>query len=91
MDPIKERIRQFILTKQLKGVSGAAVPDNARLQSSGLIDSLAIGTVVTFVEKEFEIELSAVDLTIDHFDSIDAIAALVAQKRNDRFEMKAPG
>jgi acyl carrier protein len=86
MDPIKERIRQFIITKHLKGSPRAAVQDNTRLQSSGILDSLAIVMVVIFVEEEFGIEVSAVELTVDNFDSIDAIAALVAQKKNGDFE-----
>ena len=47
----------------------------------GVLDSLATLGLVSFVEKEFGIELEAHETGIETFDTIEGIAALVARKR----------
>jgi acyl carrier protein len=81
MDDIKERLRQFILSKYLPGESAANLADDTPLQTSGVLDSLATLGLVTFVEQEFGIEMEAHETGIDNFNRIEDIAALVERKR----------
>ena len=81
MDDVKERIRQFILTRFLPGESAANLTDDTPLRTSGVLDSLATLAVVDFVEKEFSVELEAHETGIETFDSVGAIAKLIVDKR----------
>jgi acyl carrier protein len=81
MDDVKESIRQYILTTYLPGESAANLHDDTPLQSGGILDSLATLSLVSFVEREFGIELEAHETSTDNFDRIQDIAALVTRKR----------
>ena len=77
----KDVIRQFILTHYLIGESPDHLRDDTPLQTSGILDSLALLQLITFVEERFGIELDASETTVDGFDRIADIAACVARKR----------
>jgi len=81
MTDVKETLRQFILTTYLPGESAANLRDDTPLRTSGVLDSLATLGLVSFVEKEFGIELEAHETGIETFDTIEGIAALVARKQ----------
>ena len=81
MDDVKERLRQFIVSSYLPGESAANLKDDTPLQTSGVLDSLATLGLVTFVEKEFGIEMEAHETGPDNFNRIQDIAALVERKR----------
>jgi acyl carrier protein len=81
MDDIKTPVRDFIICTYLPGES----PDNLRpdmpLLSSGILDSLALLGVVSFLEERFCIELDVYDTRVENFDSIEDIARCVAAKQ----------
>jgi len=85
MSDVKETIRQYILTTYLPGESAANLKDDTPLRSSGILDSLATLSLVSFVEKQFRIELDAHETGIETFDTIEAIATLV--ERQSRYVM----
>ena len=82
MSDVKETIRRYILATYLPGETAANLRDDTPLRTSGILDSLATLGLVSFVEKEFGIELEAHETGIDTFDQIQDIAALVARKKN---------
>lgn len=81
MDDVRERIRQYILTTHLPGESAANLQDDTPLRTSGVLDSMATLALVSFVEKEFSVELEAHETGVESFDSVGSIAALVDRKR----------
>ena len=81
MDDIKSAIRAFILVNYLPGESPANLHDDTRLVSSGILDSQATMALSEFVERQFGVELSAVDTMAENFDRVEDIARLVALKR----------
>lgn len=81
MNEIKQTIREFIVSTCLPGESPENLRDDTPLLSSGILDSLATVTLVSFLEKRFSIELNVYDTSIEHFDKIDDIARCVARKR----------
>lgn len=81
MSDKKETIRQFILRTYLPGESAANLRDDTPLRTSGILDSLATLGLVSFVEREFGVELEAHETGLDSFDRIEDIAALVARKQ----------
>jgi len=54
--------------------------DSDNLLETGVVDSLGILEVVTFLESEFKLEVSDEDLVPENFQSIISIAAFVRSK-----------
>ncbi len=77
----KDVIRRFIWTNYLEGKYTMTLKDSTRLRTSGLLDSLAAVGLISFLEQEFDLEFSALELTVDNFDTINQIAALIARKK----------
>jgi len=82
MDNVKEAIRAHILAEYLPGESSANLKDDTPLRTSGVLDSMATLSLVTFVEETFGIAIEAHETGIDNFDRIEDIAALVQRKRS---------
>ena len=76
----REQVRAYILKHHLKGEAPAALRDETPLQSSGILDSLAMLDVIAFLEKQFGIKLSASETGVEGFDRIQEIADVVAGK-----------
>jgi acyl carrier protein len=51
------------------------------LFSSGLIDSLTIVEIIVLVEQYWDIQVDPSDLSMDNFDSLQAITGYVERKR----------
>jgi acyl carrier protein len=84
MGDVKETIRTYVLQEYLPGESAANLKDDTPLRTSGILDSMATLSLVTFVEQTFGIVLEAHETGIENFDRIQDIAALVEQKRGGR-------
>jgi len=80
MDDISNAVRQFILSKYLPGESAENLPDDLPLQSSAVLDSLAVLGLVNHLEERFRIELDVYDTSVERFDTIRDIAAAVQRK-----------
>ena len=76
---ISERIRAF-LAQQFPATKKVGNEDP--LLKNGLIDSLGILEVVTFLEKEFGIIVSDEELLPENFGSIRSLSSFVQQKTN---------
>ena len=48
------------------------------LLSSGVLDSLAIVKLLSFVEEEFDVEISDADFDPENFETLNTIAKLIA-------------
>jgi acyl carrier protein len=81
MNDIKETIRQFILTTHLPGESPENLRDDTPLQTSAILDSMAMLGLITFLEGRFGIELDIYDTSVEHFDRIEDIASVIARKQ----------
>ena len=81
MTQIADTIRNFILTQYLPGESPANLLNDTPLRSSGILDSLATIGLISFLEKEYHIEVEAHETDVDNFDRIQDIAAFVERKR----------
>jgi acyl carrier protein len=70
------RIRQFVLRKfPLARKRRVANGDN--LLESGIIDSLGVLELVTFLQNEFSVVAADEDLTPENFQNIDCMARFV--------------
>lgn len=75
----KDQIRQWVQeTAERKGIS--TVTDEESLTENGVIDSLAIFRLVSFLEDTFGVRIADEEIVNDNFKSIDDIDRLVQSK-----------
>lgn len=53
---------------------------NTSLIQAGLIDSLSIFKLILFMEEQFAIKIHPEDITVENFETINALTALVQSK-----------
>jgi acyl carrier protein len=73
MDEAREKLRDFVAELMEEVGERGRVGDEDSLVTSGLLDSLAVIQIVTFIEKEFQVDFSTVFFDQGDFDSIDGI------------------
>jgi acyl carrier protein len=81
MDDVKEAIRDYILSTSLPGEARENLRDDTPLQTSGIIDSLALLGLVAFLAQRYGVDLGVYDTSVERFDRIDDIAATVRRKQ----------
>lgn len=73
------RLRAYIIDRHLPGESPANLKDDTPLQSSGILDSLAVLELASFVQSEFDVTLTASETTAESFDRLSDIARTIAR------------
>lgn len=79
-EAIKERLRAFIAQQLLKG-DDAGLDEQTPLLELGIVDSMGIMELTTYVEKEFGVAIPNAELSATNFGSIDALSRLVLRLR----------
>ncbi len=79
MEEIKGKIRQHIVRRiLLKKDEGILNMDDSLIQA-GIIDSLGIQMLITFLEREYQIAIPEEELYPENFETINDIANLVTR------------
>jgi len=79
---IKDQVREFIMKiATRRGVQFVA--DDDSLTSAGVLDSMGIFRLVTFLEETFAVGVSDEEITSENFQSINAIQEFVSSKRHE--------
>lgn len=73
-------VKTFVLD-ELLGEDMDLAPDE-EIFSSGLLDSLSVVQLMQFLEERFTITISPGDVTLDDFDTLERIGALVAKLKD---------
>jgi acyl carrier protein len=81
MSEFKERIKEFIRTEVNPDRDLAEIGDDEPLIESGIIDSLGILKIMSFLDEEFGIDLSDQQITPGNFKNITSICSLVENNR----------
>jgi acyl carrier protein len=75
----KTQIRQYIAKNFLFSDNGFSLGDDASFLEEGIVDSTGVLELVLFVEETFGIEVDDEDIVPDNFDSVNNLAAYIAQ------------
>ena len=59
------------------GVDTSDMDDSTALFSSGIVDSFALVSLITFLEQECSIRMNPLDVNLDNLDSIERILEYV--------------
>lgn len=81
----EKTIRQ-ILTETLRlGERGQSLTRESQLLGSiAELDSMAVVTVVTVIEEQFDIEFDDEDITAESFSTLNSLCELVERKQGDQ-------
>jgi acyl carrier protein len=82
-----EDVRKFLLNKYskelaIRGLSPEAVSESFDLVAEGIIDSFGVLEMITHVEKEFSVELSADGLDAKQLTILGLLCEYVAKNAN---------
>jgi acyl carrier protein len=77
---IESNLEQFIVDELLVGSKGMKLDYDQSLISSGVIDSLAILRLITFIEQKFGVTVEDEDVVPDNFETINIITNYVKAK-----------
>lgn len=75
------KIRAFVETLLAEHDDRAPFADSESLIQAGRLDSLAVVTLVSFLESGFGVDFARIEFDPQRFDSVDEIAAMVAESR----------
>jgi len=79
MDPTSE-VERFIVDELMLGGAKTKLDPNESLVQGGILDSLGILRLVSFLEERFAIRIDDLELVPESFDSIKAIVRLLEKK-----------
>jgi acyl carrier protein len=76
---IETQLHDFIV-RQFPAAAAKGIDRDTSLIKHGIIDSLGVLEIVTFVETQFGVVMSDDEMVSEHFESIPALASLVYGK-----------
>ena len=79
MSEISDRIRDFIATELMFEDTPATLSDDTPLLS-GVIDSLGLMQLISFIEEEFDVAIDDAEVTATNFRTVGDIQRLIEQK-----------
>jgi acyl carrier protein len=78
---IKTTVKTFILNEYLPGEDPAALTDTTPLMTTGILDSIAVLKVVTFLENEFGITVEPHEAVVENLNTLSDMVQLVTSKK----------
>jgi acyl carrier protein len=79
LSEISDKVKAFISTELMFEDNGAALTDETPLLE-GVIDSLGLMQMISFIEEEFDVAIDDAEVTASNFRTIGDIERLVEQK-----------
>ena len=80
-EEIKSTIKTFILSEYLRGEDPAALTDTTPLMTTGILDSIAVLKVVTFLENQFGIAIQPHEAIVENLNTLSDIERFVVSKK----------
>ena len=78
---VRERVRRYLEENFLYMRPNFVLGDEDRLLERGVVDSMGVAEMVTFIEEAFDIKTTDDEISEANLGSIRAIASFVASKR----------
>jgi len=80
-EDIKSTVKTFILTEYLPGEDPAALTDTTPLMTTGILDSIAVLKVVTFLENQFGIVIQPHEAVVENLNTLSDIERFIVSKK----------
>ena len=75
---VRDRLRSYIAEELLDGEVELSNDDN--LLADGMIDSVSVVRLVSFIDSEYDFSIPHEDLTVENFRSVDSLATYLSGK-----------
>lgn len=75
-----QSVLQDFIVQQFPAAAGQRVDNQTSLIHNGIIDSLGVLEIVTFVEQRFHVVMSDDEMVSEHFESVQSLANLINAK-----------
>ncbi len=82
MNDPKEAIKTYIKDELQAGDD--EIPEDANLLTGGMVDSIGVLKLVSFIEHEFKVEVADEEVTVDNFRSLQDIGNYLERKKLGR-------
>ncbi|MCO5050834.1 MAG: acyl carrier protein [Verrucomicrobiae bacterium] len=79
---LKAQIKKFITENMLFSGEGFTHADDTSLLEAGIIDSIGVMELVTFVGNTFKINVPPEDILPDNFDSVQKLSDYIRRKQS---------
>lgn len=79
-----DRIREYVRENVVKNGRDTPLAEGDDWLANGLVDSLGIIKIVSFVEREFQTNVPEEDVTVDNFKSLKDIAHYLDRRKQAR-------
>jgi len=79
---IEDQIKDYIARNLLFSDNGFPYSEGVSFLDEGIVDSVGVMELVSFVEEDFHVNVDDLDITPENFDSVSKIAAYVRRKTN---------
>ena len=76
-------LKEFIFNKLVRDRKIDGWDNDQSLLQNGIIDSLGIVKLITFMERKFSIKVTDEDFIPDNFETINHLLSLIEQKQVD--------
>jgi len=76
-----EQIGKYVWNNLLYVDDGFEYDDDTSFIGEGLIDSMGVMELLTYVQSEFDITVDQHEVTPDNFDSVNKLAAFIRRKQ----------
>jgi len=80
-ETIKVTVKNFVLNEFLPGEDPAALTDTTALVTTGILDSIAVLKVVTFLENQFGITIEPHEAVVENLNTLSDIGRFVISKK----------
>lgn len=77
---VEQPIKDYIVKEFLFDSPGKTVNNDDLLIQEGIVDSLGIFLVISFLETEFGIKIQPAEVVLENFETVNAIKHLVISK-----------
>lgn len=81
MASVADEIRQYLESDVIEPGSGIAITNQTPIWDEELLDSMGIMMLIAHIESEYDVGIEPDDVDVEHFRTVDRIAALVESKR----------
>jgi acyl carrier protein len=80
MNDLEARIKEFIMVEVNPDLGLADISDDEPLIEAGIIDSLGVLKLMSFLDEAFGVDLSSDEIKLESFKNVRTICTLVRQQ-----------
>ena len=77
MSELSAKIKEFIMTEVNPELNLTEIDDDEPLIDSGIVDSLGVLKIMSFLDETFGVDLSAGEIKLENFRDVRTICSLV--------------